>query len=109
MLSPTPPSRAGPHPIASIAHARRGYIAPGDSIFDPFGGIGGRGYHAMLLGLHWTACELEPRFVELGQRNIDKWQRDLAMLNGTLGTARLLQGDSRRLLEVGWRGDGRGG
>jgi hypothetical protein len=43
---------------------------------------------------------LEPRFVELGQRNIDKWRRDLAMLNGTLGTARLLQGDSRRLLEV---------
>ena len=76
------------------------YIAPGDSIFDPFGGIGGFGYHAMLLGLHWTGVELEPRFVELGQRNIDKWRRDLAMLNGTLGTARLLQGDSRRLLEV---------
>ncbi len=77
-----------------------GYIAPGDSVFDPFGGIGGFGYHAMLLGLHWTGVELEPRFVELGQRNIDKWRRDLAMLNGTLGTARLLQGDSRRLLEV---------
>ncbi len=77
-----------------------GYIAPGDSIFDPFGGIGGFGYHAMLLGLHWTGVELEPRFVELGQRNIDKWRRDLAMLNGTLGTARLLQGDSRQLLEV---------
>jgi hypothetical protein len=54
----------------------------------------------MTFGLHWTGCELEPRFVELGNRNIDKWQRDLAMLNGTLGTARLLQGDSRRLLEV---------
>ena len=54
----------------------------------------------MLLGLHWTGVELEPRFVELGQRNFDKWRRDLAMLNGTLGTARLLQGDSRRLLEV---------
>lgn len=77
-----------------------GYIAPGNSIIDPFGGIAGFGYHAMLLGLHWTGCELEPRFVELGQRNIAKWQRDLAMLNSTLGTARLLQGDSRRLLEV---------
>jgi hypothetical protein len=77
-----------------------GYIQPGDGIIDPFGGIGGFGYHAMLLGLHWTGVELEPRFVELGQRNIDKWRRDLAMLNGTLGTARLLQGDSRRLLEV---------
>lgn len=78
----------------------RGYIQPGDSLLDPFGGIGSGGYYAMLLGLHWTGVELEPRFVELGQRNIAKWRRDLAMLNGTLGTARLLQGDSRRLLEV---------
>ena len=77
-----------------------GYVARGDSIIDPFGGVGLGGLDAMTFGLHWTGCELEPRFVELGNRNIDKWQRDLAMLNGTLGTARLLQGDSRRLLEV---------
>ncbi len=77
-----------------------GYVARGDSIIDPFGGVGLGGLDAMTFGLHWTGCELEPRFVELGQRNIDKWRRDLAMLNGTLGTARLLQGDSRRLLEV---------
>ena len=77
-----------------------GYVARGDSIIDPFGGVGLGGLDAMTFGLHWTGCELEPRFVELGQRNIAKWQRDLAMLNGTLGTARLLQGDSRRLLEV---------
>lgn len=77
-----------------------GYIAAGDSVVDPFGGVGLGGLDAMTFGLHWTGCELEPRFVELGNRNIDKWQRDLAMLNGTLGTARLLQGDSRRLLAV---------
>ncbi len=77
-----------------------GYVARGDSIIDPFGGVALGGLDAMTFGLHWTGCELEPRFVELGQRNIDKWRRDLAMLNGTLGTARLLQGDSRRLLEV---------
>ena len=77
-----------------------GYVARGDSIIDPFGGVALGGLDAMTFGLHWTGCELEPRFVELGNRNIDKWQRDLAMLNGTLGTARLLQGDSRRLLEV---------
>jgi hypothetical protein len=77
-----------------------GYVARGDSIIDPFGGVGLGGLDAMTFGLHWTGCELEPRFVELGNRNIDKWQRDLAMLNGTLGTARLIQGDSRRLLEV---------
>ncbi len=77
-----------------------GYVARGDSIIDPFGGVALGGLDAMTFGLHWTGCELEPRFVELGNRNIDKWRRDLAMLNGTLGTARLLQGDSRRLLEV---------
>ena len=77
-----------------------GYIVAGDGVVDPFGGVGLGGLDAMTFGLHWTGCELEPRFVELGNRNIEKWQRDLAMLNGTLGTARLLQGDSRRLLEV---------
>ena len=77
-----------------------GYIARGDSIVDPFGGVGLGGLDAMTFGLHYVGCELEPRFVELGNRNIDKWRRDLAMLNGTLGTARLVQGDSRRLVEV---------
>lgn len=79
---------------------KQGYIAPGDKIVDPFGGVGLGGLDAMTLGLHWTGCELEPRFVELAGRNIEKWQRDLAMLNGTLGSARVLQGDSRRLAEV---------
>ncbi len=78
----------------------RGYLAAGDSVVDPFGGIAAGGYHAMLNGLHWTGVELEPRFVELGNRNIDKWRRDLAMLGDRVGTATLLQGDSRRLLEV---------
>ena len=77
-----------------------GYLAPGDSVVDCFGGIGAGALDAMSMGLHWTGVELEPRFVELGNRNIAKWQRDLAMLGDRVGTARLLQGDSRRLLEV---------
>ena len=78
----------------------RGYIERGDSVVDPFGGIAAGAYDALLFGLHWTGCELEPRFVELGNANIEKWRRDLAMLNGTLGTARLVQGDSRQLSEI---------
>lgn len=78
----------------------RGYIAAGDSVVDPFGGIAAGAYDALLFGLHWTGCELEPRFVELGRRNIEKYRHDLRMLNGRLGSARLLQGDSRRLAEV---------
>jgi hypothetical protein len=67
-----------------------GYITPGDRVIDPFGGIGAGAVDAMSMGLHWYGCELEPRFVALGQRNIDKWQRDLAMLNGdACGTARI--------------------
>lgn len=78
----------------------RGYLAAGDSVVDPFGGVGLGGYHAMLNDLHFTGVELEPRFVALGNANIDKWQHDLRMLNGRLGTARLLQGDSRQLAAV---------
>jgi hypothetical protein len=78
----------------------RGYLSPGDSVIDPFGGVGLGGLDAMTLGLHFTGVELEERFCLLGNANIDKWRRDLAMLNGKLGTARLLQGDSRRLTEI---------
>ena len=97
------PAKFAPGLISRILRhmLERGYIAPGDSIVDPFGGIAAGGYWAMLLGLHWTGIELEPRFVELGQRNIAKWQHDLRGLGSRLGTARLLQGDSRRLVEVG--------
>lgn len=78
----------------------RGYIAPGDSVVDPFGGIAAGAYDALLFGLHWVGVELEERFCLLGNANIDKYRRDLRMLNGRLGSARLLQGDSRRLAEV---------
>ncbi|NJN53678.1 MAG: site-specific DNA-methyltransferase, partial [Anaerolineae bacterium] len=44
----------------------RGYIKPGDHIVDPFGGVAGFAYHAMLNGLHWHGIELEPRFVQMG-------------------------------------------
>ena len=78
----------------------RGYWQPGDRIVDPFGGVALGGLDAMRLGLHWYGCELEPRFVAPGNANINKWRRDLAMLGDGVGTATLLQGDSRRLLEV---------
>ena len=96
------PAKFAPGLISRILRymLERGYIVAGDSIVDPFGGIGTGGYFSMLLGLHYTGVELEPRFVELGQRNIDKWGHDLRMLNGRLGSARLLRGESRGLLEV---------
>jgi hypothetical protein len=77
-----------------------GYITPGDRVIDPFGGIAAGAVDAMSMGLHWYGCELEPRFVALGNANIDKWQRDLAMLGDRVGGAYLLQGDSRYLTSL---------
>jgi hypothetical protein len=48
-----------------------GWLQPGDRVADPFGGVGGLGFHAALYGLHWTGCELEARFVELGGTEYD--------------------------------------
>ena len=52
-----------------------GWISEGDKIVDPFGGVGLGGLDAMVQGLHWTGCELEPRFVELGNKNIELWNK----------------------------------
>lgn len=77
-----------------------GALHAGDRVIDPFGGVALGAYDAMRRGLHWTGVELEQKFVELGAANIDLWN---ARYRGRLphwGTARLLQGDSRKLAEV---------
>jgi hypothetical protein len=76
-----------------------GWVKAGDSVIDPFGGIGLGALDSMRLGLNWYGVELEPRFVDLGNKNIDLWNSKF----GTMprwGSAQLRQGDSRRLLEV---------
>lgn len=73
-----------------------GYIKPGDTVGDPFGGVALGAIHAMLKGLHWRGVELENRFVSLGGQNIALWQsRYGEMLSGT---AVLVQGDSREFV-----------
>lgn len=73
-----------------------GYIKPGDTVGDPFGGVALGAIHAMLKGLHWRGCELEQKFVDLGGQNIALWQsRYGEMLSGT---AVLVQGDSREFM-----------
>lgn len=78
----------------------QGYIKRGDSIIDPFGGVALGSYEALYQGLNWTGVELEPKFVELGNRNIAKFNKDLGFLYGDLGTAVLLNGDSRNLATI---------
>lgn len=77
-----------------------GLVQPGDTVVDPFGGVALGSLDAMRCGLHWTGVELEPRFVDLGQQNIDRWLAQYAPHFPGWGTARLVQGDSRELARV---------
>jgi len=77
-----------------------GWLRPGDAVLDPFGGVGGFGFHAALYGMHWTGVELEQKFVDLGRQNLDLWRNRYAPHFPGYGSARLVQGDSRRLVEV---------
>ena len=73
-----------------------GWITKGSSIVDPFGGICGFGFHAMRHGCHFYAVELEPKFVDLAQQNIDLWNKRYRSL-ANWGTAVVVKGDSRQL------------
>ena len=73
----------------------QGYVRSGMVILDPFAGIGGFCLDAMTYGLHYVGVELEPRFVALGQQNLDLWRQRYGFSGGTI-----VQGDSRRLREV---------
>ena len=44
----------------------RHWLKPGDIVIDPFSGIGGFAYGAMVRGLRFSGVELEPRYHELG-------------------------------------------
>jgi DNA modification methylase len=74
-------------------HAKEmGWIKPGDIVIDPFGGVALGAFYAGKFNLIWIGVELEKKFVKLGEENIELW--------GLQGTARIVQGDSRRLWEA---------
>ncbi len=71
-------------------------IPRGSIILDPFGGVACGAWGAREMDYRWIGVELERHFAEIGRRNIER-------LNGGLFAdcrATLLQGDSRRLVEV---------
>lgn len=76
------------------------WLKAGDTVIDPFGGVALGGLDAMRMGLRWVGCELEPKFVELGNWNISHWNAKFHRMPNWSGEAVLLQGDSRKLLEV---------
>lgn len=77
-----------------------GWLSPGNRVIDPFGGIAGCGFHAVLYGMEWTGVELEARFHALGNQNLALWRDRYAAHFSGYGTGRLLLGDSRRLQAV---------
>ena len=81
-----------------------GWLAPGMTIVDPFGGVALGGLDAMWNGLNWVGVELEPKFVAFGLMNIMRWEWKYGTKKG-FGTARIAQGDSRKLGEVIGRAD----
>ncbi len=78
----------------------RGMLEQDSTVLDPFGGICGTAFHAMVFGMNWYGVELEQKFVELGQANIEAWNKKYSATLPNWGSARLVQGDSRKLGEV---------
>lgn len=77
-----------------------GWLKEGDTVVDPFGGVALGAFDALQNGINWVGCELEPRFVEIGNRNIDRWNHSFKNRLRKWADARLIQGDSRQLCEV---------
>jgi hypothetical protein len=82
------------------AHAlRHGWIRPGFTVVDPFGGIGGTALYAAINGVRWFGVELEPKFHALAEENFDLWAREWRADPAFVRPVMRL-GDSRRLCEV---------
>src|SRR3990167_719800 len=69
------------------------------TVLDPFAGVALGALDAMWNRLNWIGVELEPKFVSLGRQNLIFWRRKYSGKEG-LGSARIIQGDSRKLAEV---------
>lgn len=76
-----------------------GWATKGSSVVDPFGGVALGAFDAMRHGLNWYGCELEEKFVGLGGQNIALWNDRFSRMPNW-GTARLVEGDSRKLSKV---------
>jgi len=72
---------------------QQGYWKPGNTIGDPFGGVGTGGIVAASRGLRWVGVELENHFVELARRNFAKHRPMWKAAGDPLPM--ILQGDSR--------------
>src|SRR6266511_1660681 len=77
---------------ALARHAIERYTQPGELVIDPMCGIGTTLVEAVHLGRHAVGVELEPRWVELAERNLAR-----AMGDGAPGIGTVAAGDARQL------------
>lgn len=107
--------------------AEQGWLGTGSAVLDPFAGVGLGALPAMLLGCNWIGVELEQKFVGIATGfkcnavtdehpawceqqiphqphwvtgNLELWQQRFAGKTKQWGAAQIIQGDSRRLMEL---------
>lgn len=78
---------------------KRGWWSEDTLLVDPFGGVGLGGLAASAFNIPWVGVELEQRFVEIGNDNLQMYAKNFQMV-GVHSTPLLLQGDSRQLAEI---------
>lgn len=91
------PAKFAPGLIRRILfHGFNCHWSRGDVIGDPFGGVASAGILCAMSGLKWRGVELEPKFVEIAWKNIQKNHQQI-MLSGADGSMMpmIYQGDSR--------------
>lgn|SRR5574341_549160 len=96
------PAKFSSRLIARIYHHMldEGWLKAGDVVLDPFAGVALGALDAMRLGLHWRGVELERKFADLGNANIEYWNRRFSKMPHWESDALLLCGDSRNLLQI---------
>ena len=75
-----------------------GWVERGDLVVDPFGGVACGGIVCGYQGLRYVGIELEPRFVALGNQNIDLHRARMEQAGDPVPV--LIQGDSRQLASI---------
>ena len=77
---------------------KEGYWKVGDTIGDPFGGVGLGGICAAYAGLRWKGVELEKRFWSLAHRNFALHDKKWLAIGDPLPT--MMNGDSRNFASL---------
>jgi site-specific DNA-methyltransferase (adenine-specific) len=62
-------------PIELMKYLIKLITPKGGTVLDPFNGSGSTGCAAVELGFNYIGCELDPKYVEISEKRIDKWFR----------------------------------